>query len=442
MPLIFTRKAFLTITLAGLFAQLTLAQQIQPSTVREELEGVVRVLCQNNPRSNARQWDREFGANTQNKASLPIKEFFLKAGLKPLGEEQGIQSFEGAGRNVIGMIEGKDARLKNEFILIGAHYDNFGGNFPGAIDNAAGVAVMIEIARALAKNPPQRSLLFIAFDGGEQNNAGAKYYAEHPIVPLEKTAAMINLSGFGGGMSEKLYETLYVIGAEFSPQLRQAVSRHKRGDAYLALVGRDVTRWPGCEHFTFTLKQTPTIAITNGVHYSQHSKADTPNRINYDALDKHVASLTKVVAEIANTPGKIEKSSEPAFDADEAMEWSRVLTALRENVLKKPENDAGQARIDDVLFEMKRHQGRAVQDPKAREAVILPAVNIVFFMANPSGVDYNEMLNKARNYEQSGQRPQAIAAYQKLLKFIEEESRRDNKTVGEIRARLTKLQGQ
>jgi hypothetical protein len=238
-----------------------------------------------------------------------------------------------------------------------------------------------------------------------------------------------------------LYDNLYVIGAEFSPQLRGAVSRHKRGDAHLALVGRDVTRWPGCEHFTFTLKQTPTITITNGVHYTQHSKADTPDRINYDALEKHVASITKLVTEIANTPGSIEKSSEPVFDADEAMEWSRVLTALRENVLKKPENDAGQARIDDVLFELKRHQGRAMQDPKAREAVILPAVNIVFFMANPSGVDYNELLNRARNYEQSGRRPEAIAAYQKLLKFVEEEYRRDDRTVGEIRARLSKLSG-
>jgi hypothetical protein len=366
---------------------------------------------------------------------------FLKAGLKPLGEDRSVQSFEGMGRNVVGMIEGKDAKLKGEFVLIGAHYDSFGGDFDGAMDNAAGVAVMIEVARALAKNPPQRSVLFIAFDGGEQNNAGAKYYAERPLVPLEKTAAMINLSSFGGGMSEKLYETLYVIGAEFSPQLREAVGKHKSGAAHLALVGRDVTRWPGCEHFTFTLKQTPTITITNGVHYTQHSKADTPDRVNYAALEKHVASLTTVVAEIADTPGKIEKSPEPVFDAAEAAELRRVLSALRENVLKTPENDAGLARIDDVLFELQRHEDRAVQDPKAREAVILQAANIVFFIANPNGVEYNSLLNKAQNYERDGQRQQAIDAYQKLLKFIEEEYRRDDRTVGEIRARMSKLGG-
>jgi len=338
------------------------------------------------------------------------------------------------------MITGADPMRKDEFVLISAHYDAFGDPFWGAMDNAAGVAVMLEVAQALAKNPPRRSMLFIAFDGGEQNNAGAKFYAEHPIVPLEKTAAMVNLSGFGGGMSERLHETLYVIGSEFSPQLRGAVSKHKRGEAHLAMVGRDVMRWPGGEHFLFTLKQTPTITITNGVHYSYHSKADTPDRINYDALEKHVAALTRVIAEIANTPGKIEKSQEPVFDEDESMEWHRVLTALRENALKTPENDAGQARIDDVLLELKRHQNRPVQDPKAREAVILRAANIAFYITNPNGVEYDSLLNQARHYEESGQRRQAIDVYQKLLKFIEEEYRRDDKTVGEIRARLTNLQ--
>ncbi len=446
MPRSLAIKAFISLILACAFAQSSWPQATPPSTVREELESVVRMLCGFGPRGNPSQWsgnppqwNRAFGADPRNKASLPLSRMFLRAGLKPVVEDDGIQSFEGVGKNVIGMIEGKDAKLKSEFILIGAHYDSFGGDFAGALDNAAGVAVMLEVARALAKTPPQRSLLFLAFDGGEQNHAGAKHYAEHPLVPLEKTAAMINLSGFGGGMSEQLHETLYVLGAEFSPPLGQAVSRHKRGEVHLALVGRDVMHWPGGEHFTFTLKQTPTITITNGVHYAYHSKADTPNRINYAALEKHVAALTQVVAEIANTPGRIERSPEPAYDPDEAMEWHRVLTALRENVIKTPPNQAAQSQIDDARLELKRHQNRAVQNPKAREAVILRAANICFFIANPNGVEYNTRLNRARNHEQSGERRQAIAAYQNLLKFIEEEYRRDEETVREIRERLAKL---
>lgn len=427
--------------LTCLFAQSAFAQETQSRLTREELETTIRALCEYRIRADPPVWDRKFGS-THYKAGVVIQGLFRNAKLRPVNEDDTyIKSFEGMGRNVIGIVEGRDSKLKDEFVIISAHYDNFGQPFWGAMDNAAGVAVMLEIARALAKNPPQRSLLFIAFDGGEQNNAGANYYAEHPIIPLEKTVAMINLTGFGGGMSEQLYETLYVIGSEHSPQLREAVGKHKRGEAHLALVGRDVMRWPGGEHFLFTLEQTPTITITNGAHYAYHSKDDTPNRINYAALEKHVTALTKVIAEIANTPGRIEKLPEPVFDKDEPMEWSRVLAALREIVLKTPENNAGQARIDDVLFELKRHHGRAVQDPKAREAVILRAANIVFYIANPDGVKYNSLLDAARNYEQNGQRREAIAAYQKLLKFIEEESRRDDQTVGEIRARLSKLSG-
>jgi hypothetical protein len=411
-------------------AQLSFGQSSQPQRV----ETITRRLA--SQEFNGRAFKTEGGR----KAAEFIAAQFREIGLKPAaGRSDFFQPIVGGGQNVIGVIEGRDAASRNEFVIIGAHYDSFDANFVGAMDNAAGVAVMTEIARLVAQSKPQRSLLFIAFDGGEQRHAGAKFYAEHPAVPLNKTAAAVYLSGFGGGMSERLYETLYVAGAEFSPQLREAVSKHKRDEAHLAIVGSDVMRWPGGEHFHFALKQVPAITVTNGVHYAYHSKADTPNRINDAALEKHVAALAKVILEIANTPGKIERQVEPVYDADEAMEWRRVLTALRENVLKTPANDAGQAQIEDALLELKRHQGRAAQNPKAREAVMLRAANICFYIANPNGVEYNSLYHRARNHEQNGEREQAIAAYQKLLRFIEEEYRRDDQTVSEIRARRSKL---
>ncbi len=429
-----------------LAASAQLSDEQRPQSRR--LEQTTRKLT--SPEFNGRAHNTEGGHRAAGHIADLFREaglsFALKAGSPVVRGDSYLRIVPGVGWLAVGMVEGRDPSRKDEFVIVGAHYDGFGGQFVGAMDNAAGVAVMIEAARLLAKTPPQRSLLFIAFDGGEQNNAGAKHYADHPIVPLEKTAAMINLSGFGGGMSEQLYETLYVIGSEFSPQLREAISKHKRSEAHLALahlalVGRDVMRWPGGEHFLFTLKQTPTITITNGVHYAYHSKADTPNRINYAALEKHVAALTKVIAEIANFPGQIEQRNDPSYDADEAMEWHRALTALRENVIKTPANDAAQSQIDDALLELKRHQNRPVQNPKAREAVVLRAANICFYIANPNGVEYNLLLNQARQREQAGERQPAIAAYQKLLKFIEEEYRRDDRTVGEIRERLSKLGG-
>ncbi|HMV48664.1 MAG TPA: M28 family peptidase [Blastocatellia bacterium] len=396
---------------------------------RSSLEAVTRQLT--DPAFDGRAFKTEGGR----KAADFIAAQFREAGLKPVGSDF-LQTLGGGGQNVAGLLTGR----QDEFVLVGAHYDAFGGRFAGAIDNAAGVAVMIELARQLAKSPLQRGVLFVAFDGSEQQEAGAKFYAGHPLLPFAKTIAAVHLSGFGGGWSEQLHDTLYVVGAEFSPRLAAAIAKHKRGDAHLALIGEDTTQFLGGEHFKQPFKQVPgiqvpSIAVTNGVHYAYHSKADIINRVNFAALEKHVAALRQVIAEIVGTPGKIERQTTPTYDADETTEWQRTLTALRENVIKVAANAAGQSHIDDALLELKRFKGVALQDVKAREAVILRAASICFYIANPNGVEFNSLLDAARTADQRGQRAQSITAYKKLLKFLEEDYRRDDQTVSEIRAK-------
>jgi hypothetical protein len=430
MPRVFCSA--ISLLIACWFHHSALAPSVAQSVSNPNIEAVTKRLA------SAEFAGRAFKSDGARKAASYLATHFREAGLKPLpGSNDLLQPIAGGGQNVVGFIEGKAS--KDEFVTVGAHYDGFGAQFTGAMDNAAGVAVMIELARLLAKNPPQRSVLFIAFDGGEQNNAGAKFYAEHPLLPLEKTVATINLSGFGGGFGEQSYESLYVIGAEYSPQLALAVTKHKRSEAPLVLLGEDATHFLGGEHLHFKLKQIPAVTITNGVHYAYHSTADVVKRVNFPALEKHVATLAKVIAEIANTPGKIERTPEPSYDSDEVTEWIRLLTALRENVIKTPVNNAGQAKIDDTLSELKRFKGSPMQEPKAREAVILRAASICFYIANPNGVEFNSMLNAAREFERRGERGQAATAYQKLLKFIEEEYRRDEQTVSGIRTRLNQL---
>lgn len=391
---------------------------------RSPLETVTRQLV--DPAFNGRAFKSEGGR----KAADFIAAQFRDAGLKPVGSEF-LQPLAGGGQNVAGVLAGR----QDEFVLVAAHYDAFGERFSGALDNATGIALMIELARQLAKTPLQRGVLFVAFDGGEQREAGAKFYADRPLLPFAKTAAVIQLNGFGGGWSERLHDTLCVVGAEFSPQLAASVAKHKRGETHLALVGEDATRFFGGEHFAPIFKSLPTIAITNGIHYAHHSKADIINRVNFAALEKHVAALRRLIAEIAATPGKIERQTTPAYDADEAAEWQRLLTALRENVINVAANAAGQSHIDDALLELKRFKGVAVQEARAREAVILRAAGICFYIANPNGVEFNSLLDAARTAQQRGQRAQSIVAYQKLLKFLEEEYRRDDQTVSDIRAK-------
>ncbi|MDT7689010.1 MAG: hypothetical protein QOE46_1769 [Acidobacteriota bacterium] len=108
-------------------------------------------------------------------------------------------------QNVIAKLEGSDPTLKNEYVVYTAHWDHLGKDdkaqgdqiFNGAIDNASGVATVLEIAEAFTKlsAPPKRSVIFIAVTGEEKGLLGAKYYAEHPLYPLAKTLANINIDG-------------------------------------------------------------------------------------------------------------------------------------------------------------------------------------------------------------------------------------------------------
>ncbi len=117
--------------------------------------------------------------------------------------KQQIRSFKS--HNVIGKLEGSDPKLNGEYVIYTAHWDHLGRHpelqgdqiFNGAIDNASGVATVIELAGAFSKlnPPPKRSVLFMATTAEEAGLLGAKYYTQHPLYPLEKTLADINIDG-------------------------------------------------------------------------------------------------------------------------------------------------------------------------------------------------------------------------------------------------------
>ena len=114
---------------------------------------------------------------------------------------------EVASKNVIAKLDGSDPRLRDDYIIYSAHWDHLGRNakltgdqiFNGAADNAIGTAVLVEIAQGFASLPtaarPQRSLLFLAVTAEEKGLLGARYYATHPLYPLKKTVANINMDG-------------------------------------------------------------------------------------------------------------------------------------------------------------------------------------------------------------------------------------------------------
>ncbi len=110
-----------------------------------------------------------------------------------------------ASQNVVAKLEGSDPKLKDEYVIYTAHWDHMGRDpkltgdqiFNGAIDNASGVACLLEWSKAFSKltPAPKRSILFLAVTAEEKGLLGAKYYAEHPLYPLNKTLANINMDG-------------------------------------------------------------------------------------------------------------------------------------------------------------------------------------------------------------------------------------------------------
>jgi Zn-dependent M28 family amino/carboxypeptidase len=140
----------------------------------------------------------------QTLAKASAGEFVSKDLNKTATIDVSIKREEVTGYNVAAVIEGSDAKLKEQAVIYTAHYDAFGKDaagriYPGAADNALGVAEMLAIAEAFAKSPvkPRRSIIFLAVTGEEYGLLGAEYWVKNPTWPVEKIAADLNFDGIG-----------------------------------------------------------------------------------------------------------------------------------------------------------------------------------------------------------------------------------------------------
>ncbi|MCA1590836.1 MAG: M28 family peptidase [Acidobacteria bacterium] len=180
--------------------------------------------------------------------------------------------------NVVGMVQGSDGKLKNEYVVYTAHWDHLGIGEPdasgdkiynGAYDNASGVATVIGIAQALARTPvrqrPKRSFFFLFPTAEEQGLLGAEYYAQFPLIPLAKTAANVNIDGvnFFGKTSD-----FSALGAERSSL--EPVVKDVATERSLTLEG-DTRPEQGffyrSDHFPFAKVGIPAISLRHGDNF-------------------------------------------------------------------------------------------------------------------------------------------------------------------------------
>jgi hypothetical protein len=223
------------------------------------------------------------------------------------------------GRNVVGLLEGSDPKLKAQTIIVSAHHDHMGVSnghiYHGADDDGSGIVGVMEIAKALVKGNihPRRSVLFIAFDGEERVYLGSYYYVTHPIVPLNRTIANLNMDMIGRNENEPNWplppdgnvNMVNVLGTRYNPALRQIIDRENRQEGLKLDYKMDTvdpdSLWARSDQFWFAMLHIPQVEFQTGLHPDYHTENDTWERINYPKLTKIVRLVFLSVADLANS---------------------------------------------------------------------------------------------------------------------------------------------
>ncbi|MEC7863476.1 MAG: M28 family metallopeptidase [Bacteroidota bacterium] len=224
------------------------------------------------------------------------------------------------GSNVLGYIEGTD--LKEELIIITAHYDHLGKHdsliFNGADDDASGTAAAMEIAEAfmLAKKKgdgPRRSVLIMPVSGEEKGLLGSKYYTDHPVYPLEKTVANLNIDMIG--RLDDWHDTanyVYLIGADRLSQELHDISETVN-EKYIGLdldyrfnEEDDPNRYYyRSDHYNFAKNNIPVIFYFNGVHEDYHKTTDTVDKIDFKKIETITRLIFLTAWQLANRDERI-----------------------------------------------------------------------------------------------------------------------------------------
>ena len=207
--------------------------------------------------------------------------------------------------NVAGVLEGSDPVLKNEVIIIGAHYDHLGrggegtGSLApragdihyGADDNASGTAGVLELARLFTtqKPRPKRTIVFIAFSGEEEGLLGSSHYVNHPLLPLANTVAMINMDMIGRMKDHRL-----IIGGVGTAKEWRDIMSADTDKSFQLTMNED--GFGPSDHSSFYAKQIPVLFFWTGTHNDYHKPSDTFDKINYD----DEARILEMVARIVN----------------------------------------------------------------------------------------------------------------------------------------------
>ena len=303
---------------------------------------------------------------------------FALSAEKKLSVHAVIQSHEGHGENVIGILEGSDPTLKNEYVVMSAHLDHIGLSLPlpnghnvnnGADDDGSGSTGLLGIAHAYAEGAakgmrPKRTIIFLWNGGEEKGLWGSRYFNEFPPIELSKVVADLNMDMIGRTKSPKSVDPnpthvlvspgeVMVVGPEVSSDdLEKTIETVD--DSYQKLVlnhfydttAPDATHdnlgprpngqriFYRSDHYNFAKMGIPIAFFTTGLHVDYHRPTDTPEKIDFLELQrvaKTVAAVGWVLAEQAGRPGlnaKLPEQLVKDMKTVQAQGWGKVTPVL------------------------------------------------------------------------------------------------------------------
>jgi len=279
---------------------------------------------------------REAGMQGNYAAGAYIVDQLRKSKVSPIaiGEDY-FHYFHPNFRNILAVIPGSDAKLKNEFILVGGHYDHVGfGNrtnsrgpfgvvHNGADDNASGTAGVLEIAQSLAQltTKPKRSIVIAFWDGEEKGLLGSKHFVDYPAIPLSKIRFHLNADMIG----RLRPDGLEISGWQAATDCRQFLSQQNSGRLKLRFM---YSYKPESDHWPFFEHRVPSLMLHTGKHADYHRPSDDTHLLNMEGIRQVSQFMLRSTVAAANAENL------PKF-----RNWSAERAEAFTQVFKRPTQD-------------------------------------------------------------------------------------------------------
>jgi len=271
---------------------------------------------------------------------------FKRLGLEPLFGGSYFQDIPDrepgflVGRNVGAKLVGSDPRLKDEWVIVAAHFDHLGVRngvlYPGADDNASAVAMMLEVARCLVESPekPRRSVMLIGYDLEERGLIGSKFFVEHSPVPLEKMVFFLTADMIGRALAGVCKREVFVMGTEHYPPSREWVRLASKDQPLdVGMIGADLLLFDRSDYGPFRARKVPFLFFSTGENPCYHTPQDIAGTIDYPKAE----AISRVIFSVVRSA--IQAETRPAWLAvpDNGLDEARSLRNIFETLIANRE---------------------------------------------------------------------------------------------------------